>query len=380
MDAKDNQIVQVRNAPIVQAQDPRIVNEQMTAIHACLKGAMKDGEDYGQIPGTSGKKVLLKSGAEKLAVLFGLSVETEVEERALGGDHREYRSTVKLVHRATGSLVGTGVGTCSTMESRYRWRKGERTCPECGTTAIIKGKADFGGGWLCWNRKGGCGAKWPDGADVIEGQNVERIENVDIADLWNTVLKMSKKRALVDAVLTGTAASSMFTQDLEETRSDDDAPRAQPVAKSAPQASNTRPEAQPKPAGERPPLEIKWRDERYTGELSALKPVIGAVKLLSEKPTSNGGMRYGVLIKTEDGEQWVSHFNDTAQGLLSEAKNAGLELRFGCAKNGNFLNLHAFRENNDDAPEQAPPDEAPPSEPEQAAPPEAKPLNEQVPF
>lgn len=44
----------------------------------------------------------------------------------------------------------------------------------------------------------------------------ERVENIDIADTYNTVLKMAKKRAHVDAILTVTAASDIFTQDLEE--------------------------------------------------------------------------------------------------------------------------------------------------------------------
>jgi len=34
-------------------------------------------------------------------------------------------------------------------------------CPECGvTSAIIKGKEEYGGGWLCFAKKGGCGAKF----------------------------------------------------------------------------------------------------------------------------------------------------------------------------------------------------------------------------
>jgi hypothetical protein len=42
------------------------------------------------------------------------------------------------------------------------------------------------------------------------------VENEDIADVFNTVLKMGKKRAFVDAVLSATAASDIFTQDIEE--------------------------------------------------------------------------------------------------------------------------------------------------------------------
>ncbi len=50
----------------------------------------------------------------------------------------------------------------------------------------------------------------------IVGQEVGRKENPDIADTYNTVLKMAKKRAFVDASLTATAASDIFTQDVED--------------------------------------------------------------------------------------------------------------------------------------------------------------------
>jgi hypothetical protein len=43
------------------------------------------------------------------------------------------------------------------------------TCPECGKSkAVIKGKAEYGGGWLCFGKKGGCGAKWQDEADISD--------------------------------------------------------------------------------------------------------------------------------------------------------------------------------------------------------------------
>ena len=40
--------------------------------------------------------------------------------------------------------------------------------------------------------------------------------NDDLADQYNTVLKMSNKRSLVAAVLNVTAASDIFTQDIED--------------------------------------------------------------------------------------------------------------------------------------------------------------------
>jgi hypothetical protein len=44
----------------------------------------------------------------------------------------------------------------------------------------------------------------------------EIVEHDNPADYYNTVLKMAKKRAHVDAILTATAASDIFTQDVED--------------------------------------------------------------------------------------------------------------------------------------------------------------------
>lgn len=37
-----------------------------------------------------------------------------------------------------------------------------RPCPSCGQKAIIRGKAEYGGGFVCWKKMGGCGAKFDD--------------------------------------------------------------------------------------------------------------------------------------------------------------------------------------------------------------------------
>ena len=189
---------------------------------------------YGVIPGTN-KPTLLKPGAEKLCLLFRLAPEYESVER-YDGDHLTIKSKCTLYHIVTGLRLGSGEGSCSTKESKYAYRKGARVCPECGKEAIIKGKAEFGGGWLCFKKKDGCGMKWPDGATEIESQNADRVANEDLADQYNTVLKMSNKRSLVAAVLNVTAASDIFTQDLE------DMPHFSP-----PEGAKAKPEA-PKPA------------------------------------------------------------------------------------------------------------------------------------
>lgn len=50
---------------------------------------------------------------------------------------------------------------------------GALNCPECGKSkAVIKGKEEYGGGWLCFKKKGGCGYAWqtdaPDGEPTAE--------------------------------------------------------------------------------------------------------------------------------------------------------------------------------------------------------------------
>jgi len=192
------------------------IKGQVDLIQDVMKSVMRDKEHYGVIPGCGDKPALLKPGAEKLNLTFRMAPDPETEMVDLGGGHREYR--VKCILRAieSGRTLGAGVGSASTMETKWRFRKAERKCPKCEQEAIIKGKQEFGGGWLCFGKKGGCGAKFKDGDMIIESQTVGRVEYDNPADYYNTCWKMAKKRALVDAVLTVTAASDIFTQDVEE--------------------------------------------------------------------------------------------------------------------------------------------------------------------
>ena len=188
---------------------------------AATKTVMVEGIDYGTIPNTGGKNVLLKPGAEKLCSLFGLSpriAEIAAEE---DWDGREHAGEVFLYYRVrieltrNGILLAEGVGLCNSWEAKYRYRTGERKCPQCSKSSIVKGRQEYGGGWLCFLRRGGCGAKFKDGDPAIEGQPAGRVLNPDVADLANTLLKMAHKRALLAAVLIATNGSEFFTQDME---------------------------------------------------------------------------------------------------------------------------------------------------------------------
>lgn len=208
-------------------------------VQEAMKRVMKDGEDYGVIPGTKGKPTLLKPGAEKLAMMFRLAPEFSVEEER-EGDHRTYRTTCRMVHIGTGRLFSLAVGSCSTRESKYAWRKGDRTCPKCGAAAIRKSKED-NGGFYCWTKIDGCGAKFHANDPAIASQPLGRVENPDLPDCWNTVLKMSNKRALVAATLLATGASCIFSHDIEDFPSQYEPEAAtdmMPRAKSAPAADD----------------------------------------------------------------------------------------------------------------------------------------------
>ena len=191
---------------------------------------MVSGQDYGVIPGTN-KPTLLKPGAEKITKLLGLAdtyeVTGSIEDWTRPLFH--YQVKCRLVSLKTGTVVAEGLGECNSMESHYRWRNRERACPECGVEAIIKGREEFGGGFLCFKRKGGCNAKFPENSPLILDQPIGKVENEDVYSLVNTILKMAKKRAQVDAALSVGRLSEVFTQDME------DLSPAQPVGVEAPQ-------------------------------------------------------------------------------------------------------------------------------------------------
>lgn len=191
------------------------IKQQIQVIQQVLKEAMVPDTHYGTIPGTD-KPTLLKAGAEKLCLTFRLSPSYDVKERDLGNGHREYEIRCILTHIPSGKIFGEGVGICSTMETKYRYRNVsdfELTGLPIPKDSKEK-KAEY--------RKQGFGMKKVNGVwEWVKYKDSERQENPDIADTYNTVLKMGKKRAHVDAVLTATAASDIFNQDLEETLPED---------------------------------------------------------------------------------------------------------------------------------------------------------------
>lgn len=217
----ENEITKVEStflAPAVSVENALLAYQAKKDL---IDGIMKAGVDYGVIPGST-KSTLLKAGAEKATSFFGLSPrfkDAGVVEDWTGKDHGGepffyYRRTCELWHG--NHLVASVDGSCNSWEKKYRYRNSERVCPKCGKATIIKGKEEYGGGWLCFAKRGGCGAKFPDSAPEIVSQSIEQIKNPDVADQANTILKMADKRALVAATLIATGLSEYFTQDIED--------------------------------------------------------------------------------------------------------------------------------------------------------------------
>lgn len=192
--------------------------EQHQLVRRFIAELLTEGIDYGVVPGTGKKPVLLKPGAEHLCQLFRLRPEFRtlslIENFETGQFF--YRYACDLIHVPSGTIVGSGIGSCTTWESKYRFRSGSRKCPACDKETIIKGREEYGGGWLCFAKKGGCGAKFSEADPAITGQSIGDVPNDKIHDQVNTVDKMAQKRALIAATLITCGVSEYFTQDIEE--------------------------------------------------------------------------------------------------------------------------------------------------------------------
>jgi hypothetical protein len=158
--------------------------QQKQELRQLIEEYLEPNIDFGVIPGT-GKPTLLKAGAEKCITAFDCFPRFEIMQSEIDHERRVewsksykakngrpattdtgesiglYRYVVRcqIVHRPTGAVIAEGVGACSSMESKY----------------------------------------------VRAPREAE-----------NTVLKISKKRAMVDATLSAFGLSERFTQDIED--------------------------------------------------------------------------------------------------------------------------------------------------------------------
>lgn len=177
---------------IVQYQEPLTavaLRAQVNLVQEVMQAVMKRDTHYGTIPGTP-KPTLYKPGAEVLAATFRIAVSYKIEDLSTP-DAVRYRVAAVGTHQTTGIVMGEGMGECSSNEEKYKWRKAINA-NEFSATPEDRRRVKYG--------------KQYDTNQV----------RTEPADLANTVLKMACKRAQVAMTLNVTAASDIFTQDIED--------------------------------------------------------------------------------------------------------------------------------------------------------------------
>jgi hypothetical protein len=127
--------------------------------------------DFGLHPGTNSIAVK-DSGAAKIYNGFNTFPEHVILHITEKDDLISYLVQAKLVHRISGAVVGSGVGACSTMESKYAYR-------------WVRNPEEYG-----FDRKS---------LRYDKERKKWRITNPEIEDLGNTILKMASKRSELDA-------------------------------------------------------------------------------------------------------------------------------------------------------------------------------------
>jgi len=173
--------------------------EQAKKIQQAMEAVMKEGEHYGTIGGIQ-RPTLLKPGAEKLCLLFRLDPEYEVLQSTETDRLVSYTVRAVIYHSPTGTRLASGMGQANSHEAKYRYRfLNSEEKPARKDADELKAK-----GLGRWRKQGN---EW-----VWQ----TRVDNDNPMDQANTLLKMACKRALIAGILNATAASDIFTQDLED--------------------------------------------------------------------------------------------------------------------------------------------------------------------
>jgi len=160
-----------------------------------VQSNLKKDKDYGIIPGTS-KPTLYKPGAEKIVMLGKLRSTFDILDETKDYEKEFFQFEVRWNLWAGENLICQGIGLCSSKEDKYRYR------------------------WITENKLPNNTKKdnliYKEKSSKYGKYKVYRIENEDICSIANTILKMAKKRALIDAALLVGSLSELFTQDVED--------------------------------------------------------------------------------------------------------------------------------------------------------------------
>lgn len=169
------------------------MRDHVNRVQEVMKAVMIRETHYGVVPGSK-KPSLYKPGAEVLCVSFRVGPSYKIEDLS-NPDCVRYRITCVGTHQTSLTVLGEGVGECSSNEEKYKWRRAV-CAEEFEATPIERRRVKF---------------------SQYQGK-VQKTDQIrtEPADIANTVLKMAVKRAQVAMTLNVTAASDCFTQDIED--------------------------------------------------------------------------------------------------------------------------------------------------------------------
>lgn len=126
--------------------------------------------DYGIHPGTD-SLALRDPGASKIINAFNCYPDHKILYSQETNEIITFQIQANLISRQTDNVVGTGIGSCSTMETKYGFR-------------WVESPEDYG-----YKRE----------ELTRRRRGKYRIPNPEVSDLGNTILKMATKRAEIDA-------------------------------------------------------------------------------------------------------------------------------------------------------------------------------------
>jgi hypothetical protein len=237
------------------------IGAQRTAIRELMQAHMKEGVHFLTIPGTD-KPTLTKPGSELILSMFHIAAEPIVEDLSTP-DEMRYRVFIQLTEMGTGRFLGKGVGEASSMETKYAWRK--MVCQEEFDETPADRKRVI----------------WKTGYGKNPSYRLSQVRT-EMSDVANTILKMSKKRAQIDATLTATAASDLFMQDAQEVIDAglDLSDEGGPATTETPRTTTLQPKQQAAPAAQGQQTPAPQQQAQTT---PASNPATSGVRVISEQ-------------------------------------------------------------------------------------------------
>lgn len=202
---------------IVNSNVDEVANQvkKVKILQGIIKKVLTPNHDYGTIPGCGNKPTLLKPGAEKILTAFGLQSSYELVKSTEDFNNNGFFAyTVKCIIYSGGNPITEGLGHANSKENKWAWKwVKENDIPSELAIQNLPTKTD----------------KW---------NNVLYRIPEDCNSKANTILKMAKKRAQVDAVLSVASLSEIFTQDFDDLPTDEN-PAQNAVEKAKEKAKTT---------------------------------------------------------------------------------------------------------------------------------------------